>query len=173
MEGHINVICHNCLASNFTGPRYICCECENFNLCQKCKENSNLSHNSDHAFVKITKPAKIDIKNYKTLFRPNKMLLNNPKESFDITFDILNKGENNLKGCYITSIKARNDYLKCVKKVITEDVEYNEKVREANRKSQFLSGLMQPLMMFIGNLGYVAVCVVGAILTSKGYITLV
>ncbi|MCD8117070.1 MAG: ABC transporter ATP-binding protein/permease [Oscillospiraceae bacterium] len=35
-------------------------------------------------------------------------------------------------------------------------------VRKAEFRSQFLSGLMQPLMTFIGNLGYVAVCVVGA-----------
>ena len=120
MDKHINVICHNCLSSNFTGIRYVCCECDNFNLCQKCKESSNISHNSDHAFVKITKPVKVDIKNYQSLFRPNKMLLNNPKESFEISFDLVNKGENNLKGCYITSIKARKDYLRCVKKVITE-----------------------------------------------------
>ena len=38
-------------------------------------------------------------------------------------------------------------------------------------KSQFLSGLMQPLMIFIGNLAYVAVCIVGAILAVKGSIT--
>ena len=38
-------------------------------------------------------------------------------------------------------------------------------------KSQFLSGLMQPLMIFIGNLAYVVVCIVGAILTVKGNIT--
>ncbi len=42
-----------------------------------------------------------------------------------------------------------------------------KKVCEANKKSQFLSGLMQPLMNFIGNFGYVAVCIVGAILTQK------
>ena len=42
---------------------------------------------------------------------------------------------------------------------------------EANRKSQFLSGLMQPLMNFIGNFGYVAVCIVGAILTMKNMIS--
>lgn len=35
-------------------------------------------------------------------------------------------------------------------------------------KSQFLSGLMQPLMAFMGNLGYVAVCVVGAVLVKNG-----
>ena len=49
--------------------------------------------------------------------------------------------------------------------------EYNKKVCEANKKSQFLSGLMQPLMNFIGNFGYVAVCIVGAILTQKEIIT--
>lgn len=46
--------------------------------------------------------------------------------------------------------------------------ELNERVYDANRKSQFLSGLMGPIMQFIGNFGYVAVCVTGAILTMKG-----
>ena len=47
----------------------------------------------------------------------------------------------------------------------------NHKVYEANRKSQFLSGLMHPMMGFVGNLGYVAVCVVGAILVANDAIT--
>lgn len=38
-------------------------------------------------------------------------------------------------------------------------------------KSQFLSGLMMPLMSFVGNLGYVAVCVVGAALAMDGKIS--
>ena len=49
--------------------------------------------------------------------------------------------------------------------------ELNEKLYNANRKSQFLSGLMMPMMGFIGNLGYVAVCIVGALLTMNGNIT--
>ena len=48
---------------------------------------------------------------------------------------------------------------------------YNKRVYEANRKSQFLSGLMQPIMMFIGNFGYVAVCIVGAVLTMNDIIS--
>lgn len=44
----------------------------------------------------------------------------------------------------------------------------NGKLYQCAWKSQFLSGLMQPLMGFIGNLGYVAVCVVGAVLTKQG-----
>lgn len=47
----------------------------------------------------------------------------------------------------------------------------NQEVYDANWKSQFLSGMMQPLMGFIGNLAYVAVCVVGALLTMNGSIT--
>ena len=47
----------------------------------------------------------------------------------------------------------------------------NEAVREANFKSQFLGGLMMPLMTFIGNFGYVAVCVVGAALAMNNVIT--
>ena len=48
---------------------------------------------------------------------------------------------------------------------------YNEKVYVANKKSEFFSGLMHPLMGFIGNLGYVSVCVLGAVLVSKNIIT--
>ncbi len=46
----------------------------------------------------------------------------------------------------------------------------NEKLYDSNWKSQFFSGLMMPLMNFIGNFGYVAVCVVGALLVKNGTI---
>ena len=49
--------------------------------------------------------------------------------------------------------------------------ELNTKLYDSNRKSQFLSGIMQPIMMFVGNLGYVAVCVVGALLVMNNYIS--
>ncbi len=47
----------------------------------------------------------------------------------------------------------------------------NEKLYNASWKSQFLSGLMMPVMNFVGNLGYVTVCVVGALLALNGQIT--
>ena len=47
----------------------------------------------------------------------------------------------------------------------------NEAVYNANWKSQFLSGIMQPLMNVIGNLAYVAVCVFGSVLALNGTIT--
>lgn len=49
--------------------------------------------------------------------------------------------------------------------------ELNNKLYNANMKSQFLSGLMMPMMNFIGNFGYVAVCIVGALLTINGNIS--
>ena len=49
--------------------------------------------------------------------------------------------------------------------------ETNDKLYESAWKSQFLSGLMQPIMNFVGNLGYVAVAIAGSILAINGVIT--
>jgi len=47
----------------------------------------------------------------------------------------------------------------------------NEKLYINGQKSQFYSGLMHPLMHFVGNLGYVIVCIVGALLTMNDIIS--
>ena len=47
---------------------------------------------------------------------------------------------------------------------------YNDDLYDSGWKSQFLSGLMMPLMNFVGNFGYVVVCVVGAVLAMDGKI---
>ena len=47
----------------------------------------------------------------------------------------------------------------------------NERVCKSSIKSEFLSGLMQPIMNFVGNFGYVAVCLVGALLAFNNHIT--
>ena len=49
--------------------------------------------------------------------------------------------------------------------------EYNEKLYNSAWKSQFLSSLMQPLMNFVGNLGYVIICILGGYYASTGAIT--
>ena len=54
--------------------------------------------------------------------------------------------------------------------VLKEFEETNQILYQSAWKSQFLSGLMQPIMTFIGNLGYVAVAVSGSILAIKGTI---
>ncbi|MBK0347737.1 ABC transporter ATP-binding protein [Aerococcaceae bacterium zg-ZJ1578] len=48
----------------------------------------------------------------------------------------------------------------------------NEKLYSSAWRSQFLSGIMMPLMIFIGNFGYVMVCIVGAVLVIKGHISI-
>lgn len=50
--------------------------------------------------------------------------------------------------------------------------EYNDKLYESAWKSQFLSGLMMPLTGFIGNLSYVAVCLLGGFLAIRGTISI-
>lgn len=49
--------------------------------------------------------------------------------------------------------------------------EINDKLAHDGLKSQFYSGLMHPIMGFIGNFGYVAVCIVGALLSINGTIS--
>ena len=50
------------------------------------------------------------------------------------------------------------------KEINDEFNKLNNKMYDANKKSRFLSGLMMPMMHFVGNFGYVAVCIVGALL---------
>ena len=65
-----------------------------------------------------------------------------------------------------TVVKAYNG-----EKELGEEFEkINRNLYESSWKSQFMSGLMMPLMHFVSNLGYVAVCVVGAVLTMNGTI---
>lgn len=64
----------------------------------------------------------------------------------------------------LTSFNASEKYIKMFD-------ENNKKLYEAGWKSQFLSGLMHPIMQFIGNLGYVGVSILGGYLCMKGKIT--
>lgn len=74
---------------------------------------------------------------------------------------------------YIEEMYSGHDVVRisrAEKKVLSRFEKLNRKVYEANWKSQFLSGMMQPLMNVIGNLAYVAVCVIGAALAINGTI---
>ena len=75
---------------------------------------------------------------------------------------------------HIEEIYSGHNVVDCynAKEEVTKDFdELNERLKDCNKKSQFLSGLMQPMMGFIGNFGYVMVCIVGALLTMNGHIT--
>ncbi len=56
------------------------------------------------------------------------------------------------------------------KEAVSKFEKINESLYESAWKSQFLSGIMMPVMNFIGNLGYVVVCVIGAVLVMDGKI---
>lgn len=66
-----------------------------------------------------------------------------------------------------TVVKAYNGE----EKAISQFRKLNGKLIESGFRAQALSGLMMPIMTFIGNFGYVAVCIVGAALALKGEIT--
>lgn len=79
----------------------------------------------------------------------------------------------NLNG-YIEEIYSGHDIVKVYngQKEANETFDkLNNNLYEYNRKSQFISGIMQPIMGFIGNFGYVAVCVVGALLVINNVIS--
>ena len=66
-----------------------------------------------------------------------------------------------------TVVKAYNGE----KKATDEFINLNNALKRSGFRAQALSGLMHPLMGFVGNFGYVAVCVVGAYLVMKNQIT--
>ncbi|HCL02453.1 MAG TPA: multidrug ABC transporter ATP-binding protein [Lachnoclostridium phytofermentans] len=65
-------------------------------------------------------------------------------------------------------VKAFNGEEKSLEKFDQE----NEKLYESAWKSNFLSGLMMPIMNFVGNLGYVLICIVGASMAAGGTMTI-
>ena len=65
-------------------------------------------------------------------------------------------------------VKAFNGEARSMEKFECE----NEKLYNAGWKSEFLSGLMQPIMGFVGNLGYVVVCILGASMAAGGSMTI-
>ena len=75
---------------------------------------------------------------------------------------------------YVEEMYSGHEVLRisCAGKQVTDRFDVlNQQVYNANWKSQFLSGILQPLMTVIGNIGYAVICVVGAILTMNGTIT--
>lgn len=88
-------------------------------------------------------------------------------------FSAQQKGLGNVNG-YIEEIYSGHNIVKAYngsRNAKKNFEEINEGLYDSAWKSQFLSGLMMPIMQFIGNFGYVSVCVVGAVLAMKGTIS--
>ncbi len=58
------------------------------------------------------------------------------------------------------------------KKAVAQFDEVNEELYQAGRKAQFISGIIMPMMLFIGNLSYVLISVVGGILVTQRAISI-
>ena len=127
-ELNINVICNNCLSSNFSGARYICAECNNFNLCEFCQEKARLVHNKEHTFIRLNEPVYDNIEKYNCIFSPNKMLLNKKYEPFEIDIDIMNNGDEDLQECFLSPIRFGKNYFECLKTTITDECENGQKI---------------------------------------------
>ena len=128
-ELHVNVICNNCLSSNFSGIRYICSECNNYNLCEDCKDNAVINHNPDHTFIQLHYQVLADIQKYNSIFAPNKLLYKHKYEPFEIKVEVVNNGNTSLQGCFISQIRFGKKYLGCLKKTITKKCDIGDKVK--------------------------------------------
>lgn len=97
------------------------------------------------------------------------IILIKSQKYFDLRQTELGKLNDHIEEIYssLNVVKAYNGKLEAKK----DFNELDHAVYVANLKSQFLSGLMQPIMSFIGNFGYLAVCIVGAVLAINGHIT--
>lgn len=87
-------------------------------------------------------------------------------------FIAMQNGLGNING-HIEEVYSGHNVVKSYNgcdEVLKEFDEINDKLYRDSRKGQFFSSLMGPLMGFMGNFGYVCVCIVGAILTSKNII---
>ena len=125
---HINVICNNCLTSNFIGSRYICSECNNFNLCEYCYENAHFSHKTEHVFIKVNKPISSDSQKYNSIFSPNKISLKKSYEPFELEIEVVNNGIESLEGCFLSPIRFGKNYLGCLKDTITDECDNGTKI---------------------------------------------
>lgn len=97
------------------------------------------------------------------------IIMKNSQKYFKSQQDYLGKINGHIEEVYSghTVIKAYN----AEKQIDSKFRELNSSLKNSTFRAQFLSGLMMPIMTFIGNLGYVVVCVVGAALAMNGNIS--
>jgi ATP-binding cassette subfamily B protein len=97
-----------------------------------------------------------------------RLILSRSQKYFKLNQDLLGDINGHIEEVYAghNIVKAFNGEKEARRKF----EEINNQLFNAGWRSQFLSGLMMPLMAMIGNLGYVAVCIVGAALAKNGVI---
>lgn len=125
---HLQVFCNNCPKNNFFGNRYICAECDNYNLCQNCYTNARFTHCKDHTFILIKSPIMLDLSLFSCLFINKRKIINvDNMEAFDLEIEIINNGIENIQGCFISPIRFGKNYIGCTKDSIESEVQNGEK----------------------------------------------
>ena len=125
---HLRVFCNNCPNNNFFGNRYICAECDNYNLCQNCYTNERFTHCKEHTFILIKSPIMLDLSLFSCLFINKRKIINVDKfEAFDFEIEIINNGIESLQGCFISPIRFGKKYIGCTKDSIESEVQNGKK----------------------------------------------
>lgn len=130
-ECHIHIFCNHCQRGNFFGFRYMCAECNNYNLCEECYSNDIYTHDKEHTFIRIKKPFEAEDTNlniYNCIFSPNRIYEKRELNVFDLNVEIVNNGTADLNGCFISPIRFGKNYLGCTKETINEEVKTGGKV---------------------------------------------
>ena len=130
-EKHENIICNNCFKKDFHGKRFICSECNNYNLCQVCESifYQKQIHNREHTLIQVNKSLKDELYKYNNIIGNNNQEFKNVPSSFQLEISIINSGENDLKNCYILPVRFGDEYLTCNPKIITDEVQRNMSVK--------------------------------------------
>ena len=134
-EIHKNVICNNCFKKDIKGKRFICAECNNYNLCQDCEQifYQKQIHQREHTLIQVNKALSDenmdDLYNYSNIIGNNNQEFKNVPSSFQLEINFINNGENDLKDCYILPVRFGDEYLKCNPKVITDEVQRSVPVK--------------------------------------------
>ena len=128
---HSNIICSNCFKTNFEGYRYICCECDNFNLCEDCENKkcqNYIFHNSNHIFIRIYEPIDLDSNKYDNIIEGNNQILELHNDVALAKITVINTGVESLKDCFISPICFGNPYLGGKRIKIDQDILRNGKI---------------------------------------------
>ena len=126
---HENTICNNCFETNIRGKRFICSECINYNLCQKCEKKffQKQIHNRKHVFIQVNKPLskENDVIKYNNIITDNNIIEKTDLREIIYKSNCMNNGSTKWKGCYILPVRYGDEYLTCEPFKIDEDVDLN------------------------------------------------
>ena len=126
---HANVFCNKCQNGNFFGLRYICAECNNYNLCQNCEKLffRKQIHNRNHVLIQVNSPLDEDnnILKYNSIISNNNIVEKNDAKIFSYKSNCFNNGLSAWVGCYILPVRYGDEYLTCEPFKIEKPVEKN------------------------------------------------